>query len=402
MALGGYRYDFSTFSTMTREMLVYEKYTNLVKRILKLYGLYPHQRGIVIYLPIVLLLWYVFVLCAMVNFLRLHVSEISAAVATFSVLGSLVNAGVKMTRFIVRREKLKRIYDRLETLYQDTVIKQPSGSAAFGHLFTCYRLTFSLFVLNFSAMFLQVTKPMIVIVFRNGSHAFVIPTAYPWPIASTFSYTIHYTTAAIIASSFPFISGGVDAFFTMCTFRVCSVLRAMTVELEESAKRSNDIETHRRLLRICIDRHVTLIECRDVIQEVYGPVVLSFTLTNALGMCCMIFEIFQVGEIPIGRMITVAIHFFSKVIQTVVYVWPGTMITYENEAFRDEVSFNNWYERSDAQDGKLCVTILSQRLMVLRAYNILEVTLDLFAKIMTRTISSYFLLATLDNVVNEN
>nr|XP_033342114.1 uncharacterized protein LOC117229634 [Megalopta genalis] len=302
----------------------------------------------------------------------------------------------QMTRFIVRREKLRRIYDTLETLYQETVIKQPSGSAAFEHLLICYRLTFSLFVLNFSVMFLQVTKPMVVIVFRNGHPTFVVPSAYPWPITSTFSYTIHYMTEAIIAFSFPFISCGVDAFFTMCAFRVCSVLRAMAVELEELAKRSNDMETHRLLLRKCIDRHATLIKCQVVMQEVYGPVVLSFTLTNALGMCSMIFEIFQVGEIPIGRIIIVGIHFFSKVIQTVVYVWPGTMITYENEAFRDEISFNNWYERSDARNGKLCVTILSQRLMVLRAYNILEVTLDLFAKIMNTTISYYFLLATLE------
>ncbi|XP_078043608.1 uncharacterized protein LOC144473535 [Augochlora pura] len=381
---------------MTREMLVYEKYTNLVKRILRIYGLYPHQQGIVIYLPMLLLMGYGFLFCAMVNFSRLHMSEISAAVATFGALSSLVNAGVKMARFIVRREKLKRIYDVLETLYRGTVMNQPSGSAAFGYLFIYYRLTFSVFILNFSAMALHVIKPLIVFVFRNGAHAFVAPTAYPWPITSSFSFFMHYTAEGLICFSFPFITGGVDAFFTLCAFRVCSVLRAMAIELEELAKRSNDTETHKRLLRKCIDRHVTLIQCRDVIQEVYGPVVLSFTLTNALGMCSMIFEIFQVGEIPIGRIITVSIYFVSKVMQMLIYVWPGTMITSENEAFRDEVSFNNWYERSDVDDGKLCVMILSQRLMVLRAYNILEVTLDLFAKIMNATISYYFLLATLE------
>ncbi|XP_076376186.1 uncharacterized protein LOC117229613 isoform X2 [Megalopta genalis] len=345
---------------MSREMLVYEKYTNLVQRILRVYGLFPHQRGIVIYVPMLMLLGYVYLFCAMVNFSRLHMSNVSAAVATFGAISSLLNAGIKMIRFILRREKLKRAYDTLEILCQGTVMNQPTGSAAFGYLFICYRLACSLFVVNFSAMFLHVIKPLVVFVFWNGAHA------------------------------------GVDVFFTMCAFRVCSVLRAMAVELEELGKGSCGMENHRLLLRKCIDKHATLIMCRDIIQEVYGPIVLMFTVTNALGMCSMIFEIFQVGDISTGRMITVAIYFVSKVMQTLVYVWPGTMIISENEVFRDEISFNNWYERSDAQDGKLCVTILSQRLMVLRAYNIIEVTLDLFAKIMNTTISYYFLLATLE------
>ncbi|XP_076376187.1 uncharacterized protein LOC117229613 isoform X3 [Megalopta genalis] len=345
---------------MSREMLVYEKYTNLVQRILRVYGLFPHQRGIVIYVPMLMLLGYVYLFCAMVNFSRLHMSNVSAAVATFGAISSLLNAGIKMIRFILRREKLKRAYDTLEILCQGTVMNQPTGSAAFGYLFICYRLACSLFVVNFSAMFLHVIKPLVVFVFWNGAHAYVSPTAYPWPITTTFNYFLHYITEALICFSFPFITSGVDVFFTMCAFRVCSVLRAMAVELEELGKGSCGMENHRLLLRKCIDKHATLIMCRDIIQEVYGPIVLMFTVTNALGMCSMIFEIFQ------------------------------------NEVFRDEISFNNWYERSDAQDGKLCVTILSQRLMVLRAYNIIEVTLDLFAKIMNTTISYYFLLATLE------
>ncbi|XP_076376188.1 uncharacterized protein LOC117229613 isoform X4 [Megalopta genalis] len=278
---------------MSREMLVYEKYTNLVQRILRVYGLFPHQRGIVIYVPMLMLLGYVYLFCAMVNFSRLHMSNVSAAVATFGAISSLLNAGIKMIRFILRREKLKRAYDTLEILCQGTVMNQPTGSAAFGYLFICYRLACSLFVVNFSAMFLHVIKPLVVFVFWNGAHAYVSPTAYPWPITTTFNYFLHYITEALICFSFPFITSGVDVFFTMCAFRVCSVLRAMAVELEELGKGSCGMENHRLLLRKCIDKHATLIMCRDIIQEVYGPIVLMFTVTNALGMCSMIFEIFQ-------------------------------------------------------------------------------------------------------------
>ncbi|XP_078043610.1 odorant receptor Or2-like isoform X2 [Augochlora pura] len=333
----------------------------------------------------------------MMNFFRLHIKEIGAAVATFSLLSTVVNLAVKMIRFTLHREKLSRIYNTLEILYQESVMKQPPESAAFGYLYICYRLASSLYIINLITMLLLVTKPLIVIVFRNGAYTYVVPSAYPWPITSTFSYAMHYIAEASVASTLPFVSAGVDTFFMMCALRVCSVLRAMAVELEELAKRSNDIETHRRLLRKCIDRHATLVACGDGIQEVFAPVVLSFTLTNGIGMCSMIFEILRAEEIPIEKVFTLSLYFSSKVVQTLIYAWPGNMITSENEAFCDEVSYNNWYERSDAQTGKLCVTILSQRLMVLRVFNILEITLDLFAKIMNKTISYYFLLVTLES-----
>ncbi|XP_076376180.1 uncharacterized protein LOC117229633 isoform X2 [Megalopta genalis] len=382
---------------MSREMLVYEKYTYLVERMLRLYGLYPHQQGIIIYLPIFMLLGYVYLFCAMANFFRLHIKEISAVIATFSLLSTTMNLGIKLLRFILRREKLKRIYDTLEILYQESVMKQPSGSAAFGYLFICYRLASSLYVINLFTISLLVTKPLIVIVFRNGAHTYVVPSAYPWPITTTFSYALHYMAEATVVFSFIFVSAGVDTFFMMCALRVCSVLRAMAVELEELTKRSNDTEAHRRLLRKCVDRHATLVACGDGIQEVYAPVVLSFTLTNGIGMCSMIFEILRAEEIPIEKVCVLVLYILSKTIQTLIYAWPGNMITSESEAFCDEIFYNNWYERSDTQTGKLCVTILSQRLMVLKVFNILEITLDLFAKIINKTISYYFLLVTLDN-----
>nr|XP_033342113.1 uncharacterized protein LOC117229633 [Megalopta genalis] len=159
----------------------------------------------------------------------------------------------------------------------------------------------------------------------------------------------------------------------------------MAVELEELTKRSNDTEAHRRLLRKCVDRHATLVACGDGIQEVYAPVVLSFTLTNGIGMCSMIFEILrllQAEEIPIEKVCVLVLYTLSKMIQTLIYAWPGNMITSE-----------------------VCITYCSAEnrnknlyLSKPRASTPRDLILsNVYFQIINKTISYYFLLVTLDN-----
>ncbi|XP_076640802.1 uncharacterized protein LOC143352331 isoform X3 [Halictus rubicundus] len=382
---------------MSREMLYYRKYTHHVKRLLTLYGLFPHQQSIVKYLPILQLILYCFVFFTMINFIRIHIANISAIVGCFSLFASLTHITIKVVQFFLRREKLAHIHDTLETLFKETAMKQPSSSPVCQYLLPCYRLFCYQFICLFATSVLYATKPLISDAIRHANRSLSLPAVYPWPVVSTASFVAHNLFEAYILLSFCLITPGVDAFFTLCSFRMCSVFRTMAVELEELPKQPYPMENREQLLRKCIERHTALIECGVMLQEIYAPIVLSVTLTNCLGMCALIFEVLRAENIPLEKVIGLSLYLCGKIIQILAYAWPGDIVTSEDEAFRREVYYNDWYEHSNTRITKLYIMILSQKLMVLKAYNLLVISMDLFAKIMNSTISYYFFLVTLDD-----
>ncbi|XP_076282529.1 odorant receptor coreceptor-like isoform X4 [Lasioglossum baleicum] len=168
------------------------------------------------------------------------------------------------------------------------------------------------------------------------------------------------------------------------------------VSAREFPKRQNNGESNEQVLRRCIDRHVTLIKCRDTIQEIYGPIIFTIMMTNCLGMCALIFDVSKASAaIAVEKAVAITLYLTGKVLQTFTYTWPGDVVTNECDIFRQEVYCNNWYEDLNTKTGKLTLTILMQKPVILRACKLMTVTVDLFAKIMNRTISYYFLLVTL-------
>ncbi|XP_076282530.1 odorant receptor 4-like isoform X5 [Lasioglossum baleicum] len=275
-------------------------------------------------------------------------------------------------------------------------MQQPSSSPAFQFMLSFYRLGYYHYVCMVSTAFLYTTKPLIGVTIRHANRSTPLPADYPLPIDSTAFFVAQYLLEVSICYSFWIITSGVDAFFTLCAFRMSSVFRAMAVELEEFPKRQNNGESNEQVLRRCIDRHVTLIKCRDTIQEIYGPIIFTIMMTNCLGMCALIFDVSKASAaIAVEKAVAITLYLTGKVLQTFTYTWPGDVVTNECDIFRQEVYCNNWYEDLNTKTGKLTLTILMQKPVILRACKLMTVTVDLFAKIMNRTISYYFLLVTL-------
>ncbi|XP_078043607.1 odorant receptor 82a-like [Augochlora pura] len=383
---------------MPKELLSYQDYVNFVKRCLLMCGLYPYQRTFASrYLPFFWILGYCVDFCALINFFRLHITEISAITACLSVLSGIVNMTIRTSRFVICREKLIHVADTLESLFQETAMQQPPDSPAFQFMLPFYRLGYYHYVCMVSTAFLYSTKPLIGLTIRHANRSTPFPAIYPLPIDSTAFFVAHYLLEVSICYSFCIITSGVDAFFTLCAFRMSSVFRAMAVELEELPKQGN-IETTEQVLRNCVDRHVTLIKCRQIMEEIYGPIIFSVMMTNCLGMCALIFEVTKANAaIAVEKAVAITLYLTGKVLQTFMYTWPGDVVTSESDVFRQEVYCNNWYEDTSNKSGKLAFMILMQRSVILRACRLMAVTVDLFAKIMNRTISYYFLLVTLDD-----
>nr|XP_033329053.1 uncharacterized protein LOC117221875 [Megalopta genalis] len=197
-------------------------------------------------------------------------------------------------RFVICREKLIHVADTLEALFQETAMQQPPDSPAFQFMLPFYRLGYYHCVCIVSTGILYSIKPLIGVTIRNANRSTPFPSISPLPIDTTAFFVAHYMLEVAVCYSFCIITSGVDAFFTLCAFRMCSVFRAMAVELEELPKRRSDGNAE-QVLRNCIDRHVTLIKCREIMEEIYGPIIFSVMMTNCLGMCALIFEVTKVS-----------------------------------------------------------------------------------------------------------
>ncbi|XP_078044354.1 odorant receptor 82a-like isoform X2 [Augochlora pura] len=386
---------------MPKELPLYQEYVNFVKRNLLMCGLYPYERGIVSrYLPFFWMLGYCLDFCAMINFIRVHITEISAITACLSLLSGIVNMTIRTSRFVICREKVIHVADTLEALFQETAMQQPPDSPAFQFMLPFYRLGYYHCVCIVTTGILYSIKPVIGVTIRHANRSTPFPSISPFPIDSTTFFVAHYLLEVAVCYSFCIITSGVDAFFTLCTFRMCSVFRAMAIELEELPKRRNGVndENAEQVLRNCIDRHVTLIKCREIMEEIYGPIIFSVMMTNCLGMCALIFEVTKVNAaIAIEKAVAITLYLIGKTLQTFMYTWPAHMVTTESDGFRQEVYCSNWYEDANPKTGKLTLTILMQRSVILKACRLMVVSVDLFAKIINRTISYYFLLVTLDD-----
>lgn len=149
-------------------------------------------------------------------------------------------------------------------------------------------------------------KPMIIKMFHDANNItnvqYPLPLlgTFPWRINSILIWQLHYFFDVNILWFIFFVSVSVDAFFGFCMFRISVILRFLSFEFKRSSiddknKTNKEYEkSHQQIFRECVEKHVLLLKCRNIIQEIYGPIILLVTITNAMSMCSIIFQLFQV------------------------------------------------------------------------------------------------------------
>nr|WHS04405.1 odorant receptor 2 [Psyttalia incisi] len=94
---------------------------------------------------------------------------------------------------------------------------------------------------------------------------------YPWIVPdNVLIYSVHYTFEAFALFTVFYVSSGTDAFLPLLVFQVKGKLRAMAYSLTElGEKESIDAEMSR-----CIRDYTALMECRDILEKTFGPIIL--------------------------------------------------------------------------------------------------------------------------------
>nr|AQN78462.1 olfactory receptor 60 [Meteorus pulchricornis] len=148
-----------------------------------------------------------------------------------------------------------------------------------------------------------VAIPVMFIINQHSHHVkpvqytLVYPTGYPWDItAPGFLYKVHFIYESAATVALFCITVGVDSLFTMYGWQMVAQFREMSHRITHISEKDDEKD----VLRECVLQHQKIIKCRDILQKIYGPIVLWIITTNAVILCTLIFQVTRVWKFRIS------------------------------------------------------------------------------------------------------
>ncbi|KAG5305790.1 OR94A protein, partial [Pseudoatta argentina] len=159
-----------------------------------------------------------------------------------------------------------------------------------------------------------------------------------WTVPDNFLYHIHmfYETGLITLSCT--IACGIDSAFGFYVYQISSTIRAMMFALTNPLS----IEKFSDLLRTCAVKHQKLLQCRNTLEYVYGPIVFWYIVSNAVVLCFLIYDFTSLSVFNLENVSSSLSYAGIKLLQTFMYTWYGTFLTNAGEEFRKEIYFSKW------------------------------------------------------------
>ncbi|KAK0181213.1 hypothetical protein PV327_003515 [Microctonus hyperodae] len=147
----------------------------------------------------------------------------------------------------------------------------------------------------------------------------------PWGLAGTgIIYKLDYLIQTLASLSIVTISCGVEPVFSLFVFQMVGRLRAMTyriVHIDESSDRDS-------ILRDCMIEYTLLLKCRDIVQKVFGPIILQMFISNAVVMSALMFQASQM-DLRSWRSTVLIPYTITKFAQTYLCAFAGARLTFE-------------------------------------------------------------------------
>ncbi|XP_043270203.1 odorant receptor 13a-like isoform X2 [Venturia canescens] len=385
---------------MSSHMDKYNWYDKTLKKLLLFAGLWPRVNPSKFYrlLPYLHVLAEVWTTCAVLNFCRLHMTNLGLLIKGLGLALSFFITKQKMVCFTFYRNELLDLHTNLDFTFSQDLRDPELRPILLSPLLTYYRpsLSYSIGVCTLFTMYW--VKPMIIMAIQLAHGANTIklllpfPTIYPWfnrPTNKWF-YSVVYIFEIYAGMFVASIAASVDSLFGFYIFKISGQLRTLSYRLENL--RAND--DHRKVIKECVSRHQILTRCQVHLERIYGPIVLSISVINAMVMCAFIW---QATHMDPKKAMIVGIFIVMKAIQTLFYGWFGSSLTIENEKFRDAIYATGWPGTGKISFMSSILTMIScNNSIVLKACSVATISVDMFVAVSNTAVSYYFMLRTLE------
>ncbi|KAG5333784.1 OR49A protein, partial [Acromyrmex heyeri] len=271
--------------------------------------------------------------------IKIMVKFVEVALSGFSAI-------IKVLSFKINRDSLINYHRTLNDLFEEELMQNEKvQTIIFSSLRAISTLAYIYFVFLIGII-VAYSRSSYIYMIQNLLY-FHLPTNYTlplsrgfgwfWTVPDNFLYHIHmfYETGLITLSCM--MACGIDSAFGFYVYQISSI-RAMMFAL------TNPLSTEKfsDLLRTCAVKHQKLLQCRNTLEHVYGPIVFWHIVSNAVLLCFLIYDFTSLSEFTFYDVSSSIVYAVVKLLQTFIYSWYGTFLTNAGEEFRKEIYFSKW------------------------------------------------------------
>ncbi|XP_014298189.1 odorant receptor 4-like [Microplitis demolitor] len=379
----------------------YTTYREITKNLMTISGLWPYENSNIFYrlIPYIQISLNLGMALVILGFVRQHFTNIALVTRGLSIMTSFLTVIIKVICMLINQKDLVELHNNLDPYFNE-LLKNSKLSKLILKKVKIFRLLSLalIFCVLFSIIFYVVT-PLIFIIKRHyhqmkiTKYPLIYPSGYPWKITSSgFIYQIHFAFETLASLALFFVTTSIDSLFTLYIFQMIGQLREISyciTHIDEDENENKD-----SVVRKCVTQYEKLMRCREILETIYGPVILWIMGTNAIVLCTLLFQISQMKSISVIRGLLFITYIALKMIQTFMYAWSGSSLTEESENYKHAVYAADWYGNKRLMDS--VIITLSQKPLTLTACNFSVVSVDIFVMVLNTTVSYFFLLQTLD------
>nr|QNL14981.1 olfactory receptor 37 [Aulacocentrum confusum] len=371
-----------------------------VKRVLLIVGLWPKENPSIFYrfLPLLQLTLNFSTVLASAGFVRLHINNMNRAIKGISVIISFTGNVLKSLCLLLNRQNAKKLHDILDSKFFKLLDKPDLSNVILDEVTIFRRLASLMTSLTYVSCFIYITRPIITIIYQQLQHihpiryGLVLPGVYPWKIVPNgLLYKMHYVLGAMSAILAFAVTTGLDLLFSLDVFQLMAQFRDMSRRIGKINAKNGDIEA----LQQCVIQYEILIQCRDILQKIYGPILLWTMIVNAGTLCCQMFEFVKMSEISAQRAIFAFVYILFKLLETFHYAWVGSRLTEETEKYKAAIYACNWHGNKRFMSSM--VIMLGQKPWILTACNFSNISINIFTNVLNTALSYFFLLKTVQD-----
>ncbi|XP_018377783.1 PREDICTED: odorant receptor 46a-like [Trachymyrmex cornetzi] len=312
-----------------------------------------------------------------------------------------LSAIIKVLSFKINRDSLINYHRTLNDLFEEELRQNEKvQTIIFSSLRAISTLTYIYFVFV-TGILVTYSKSPLIYVIRN-LHYSHIPTNYTlplsrgfgwfWTVPDNFLYHIHMFCEIGMIGLSCMMACGIDSAFGFYVYQISSTIRAMMFAL------TNPLSTEKfsHLLRTCAVKHQKLLQCRNTLEHVYGPIVFWHVVTNAVLLCFLIYDFTSLSVFNFETISTFMTYAGVKLLQTFMYTWYGTYLTNAGEDFRKGIYFSKWLNSNlDRHVRTNVILMMMQKPMMVNAI-FSPIDVIMFTNFVNATMSYFFLLQSME------
>nr|QNL14971.1 olfactory receptor 27 [Aulacocentrum confusum] len=381
----------------------YQSFNRLIKTLTRIVGLWPKSKPSFFYrsLPFVNMAVCMAIIYFIMTFVVINISNINVMTKGLGLGTSFMNTILKIMCVAFNYKDLVELHETLQPLFDKLLSDKQIRELILPKISGIRRLSSVMMHLIGLSILTFILKPAITILHRKrlanstdfSADLSAAPAIYPWSINSVnFYFFCQYVFECYTGFLLFCVTTGVDSLFLFYIFQMMSQLRAMSNRLDILTMHDDYV----KVIADCVLKYQKLMRCRDILESIYGPIILWMLLTSAVVLCALTFQISQVEHVTAGHILLFVGYTGSKMLQTYLYAWGGSILTSASEELEESIYATDWPGSGKLRFMTSILIMLSQKPLVLTACSYTVVSVDMFAMVMNTTVSYFFLLQTMD------